>query len=182
MNLLYVVGPPGVGKSTLVAGLTARMSREAVAAPVPHDRLLTAQLGIAGAEVGKRRGAFSGTDALSMSIHPKAVEWISTAPYDLVIGEGARLGTRGFLTAGMKAGYWVTLVHLTAAQDVLDARCKERGSAQNETWRRGAATRAARLAATMDLDARVLRLDASAPADQLAAQVRGVVRALGVLG
>jgi hypothetical protein len=173
MNLLYVVGAPGAGKSTLMAELTAGAARVPRPGPPPHD-----QMGERAAELGRRREGFSGTDALSMSIQPVAVRWITGCPFPLVLGEGARLANTGFLLAARRAGYTVTLPYLDAPAWVLDQRCTARGSAQNGQWRRGAATRAARIAALMELDARVLRLDATrAPAD-LAAEIRSAVPAL----
>ena len=177
-TLVYIAGPPGAGKSTLMAALTAGVPRHPTPEPIPHDCLA----GGLAAELGTRRpGGFPGTDSLSMSIQPKAIEWIAGKPYPLILGEGQRLGNKGFLYAALGAGYAVTLVHLDAAGPVLDARCAERGSAQNPAWRRGAATRAARLADAMELDAEVIRLDAAVFPDRLAVEVQRQVPALAEL-
>ena len=174
-TLVYLCGPPGAGKSTLMAALTAGIDRHPTAEPVPHDCLaggLAAELGV------RREGGFPGTDGLSMSIQPKAIAWIAGKPYPLILGEGQRLANKGFLYAAMGAGYTVTLVHLDAAQAVLDGRCAARGSRQSPAWRRGAATRARKLADAMELDAEVIRLDAVGFPDQLAAHLTKVVPGL----
>lgn len=158
LDLVYIVGPPGVGKSSVMAALTAECDRlTALKAPVPHDVLLIPrdddQNADVGIEIGKQRDAFSGTDALGMSIQPKAVEWIATRPHRLVLGEGARLATVGFLHAARAAGYTVHLVHLSANDNALADRRRGRGSDQSPVWVRGATTRAQRIMERMAMDA-----------------------------
>lgn len=141
-DLIYICGAPGAGKSTLMAALTEGQTRVAVKEPFPHDIVGNAMA----CELGKRRQGFPGTDTLAMNIQPKAVAWISTLPYAVVLGEGDRLGNQGFLTAAANAGYRVWLFHLGASGELLDQRCAERGSKQNLAWRAGRATKAGNLA------------------------------------
>ena len=159
-DLVYLSGAPGAGKSTLMAALTEGLDRVAVKDPVPHDIIGTTG---AVAELGKRRNNFPGTDTLAMNIQPKAVAWIGTLPYRVMLGEGDRLGNSGFLTAAVTAGYRVWLFHLGASGELLDQRCALRGSKQNLAWRAGRATKADNLAkwartqpgiVVTDLDAR----------------------------
>lgn len=168
--LLYLVGPPGVGKSTVMAELTSRCGREQSLQPFAHDVLVRQDREV-GVELGRRRASFSGTDALGMSVQPRAVEWIASRPHRLVLGEGARLGTVGFLTAARTAGYRVLLVHLSAPEDVLERRRALRGSRQSPSWMQGAETRAQRLADRMALDADVHRISGNAPAADLAEHI-----------
>jgi hypothetical protein len=148
-EMLYIAGPPGVGKSTLARELTAGWDRIVhTHAPVPHVVLRHPVTGLkAGLELGVPRPAFSGTDALSMSIGPAALDFMlsrtSTVPFAL--GEGSRLATRPFLGGLVHAGVRLTFVSLSASQDVLDYRWRARGSKQNPSWRKGAATRAERM-------------------------------------
>ena len=179
--LLYLVGPPGVGKSTVMAELTRRCRRELSPKPFAHDHLYTDDLEPVGMELGRRRATFSGTDALGMSVQPRAVEWIASRPHRLVLGEGARLGTVGFLTAARTAGYRVLLVHLSAPEDVLERRRALRGSSQSPAWMRGAETRAQRLADRMALDADVHRISGNAPAVDLAQRIATLDERLAVL-
>lgn len=138
---LYVLGAPGVGKTTLCRGLLenvslATSSRKIHGVLVGHDFP-------GGVYLGKMREEFPGTDALAMSVGPDAIEWVTTGQLpDIIFGEGARLGYAGFLNALARATD-LTVVHLTAKEATLDARCRARGSNQGATWRKGAATRAA---------------------------------------
>lgn len=146
--LLYLVGAPGAGKSTLMRALTAGCWRVAKDQPVPHDALVDqAAAATVGLELGRSRPNFPGTDTLAMNISPRACAWVESGGAGrLVLGEGARLGHIAFLDAAARGGYRVVVGYVHAPPDVTDERCASRGSNQNPAWRRGAATRAARLA------------------------------------
>jgi ribose 1,5-bisphosphokinase PhnN len=183
--LLYIAGPPGAGKSTLMAELTRHCDRLTATGPVPHDLLCRPrdddQNADVAVEIGRRRASFSGTDALGMSIQPRAIEWISTRPHPLVLAEGARLGTTGFLLAARRAGYRVILVHLYCPPAVLEQRRAQRGSNQNPVWMKGATTRALRLVERVQFDVEVHRLNARMDPAGLADEVIRTDRALEVL-
>ena len=149
--MIYLVGQPGSGKSTLMAALTKGLVRCALDAetPVPHDLLLDRVSGEAvGAEIGKQRGAFSGTDALASSIIDKAVPWVQTQPYDLLLAEGARLANKRFIQATADAGYAVMLGLLDHddAEGWRKRRSKALGREQNPSWVKGRLTASRRLA------------------------------------
>jgi hypothetical protein len=149
VKMIYLVGGPGAGKSTLMAALTAGRERLTVEQPVAHDLLIDPVTGEAGAlEIGRRRPAFSGTDALASSIIERAVPWIGTRPARLVLGEGARLGNARFLSAAVAAGYAVTLAWLThgSQEDWRRGRAAALGKEQNPSWVAGRVTASARLA------------------------------------
>ncbi len=153
-RLVYLIGAPGAGKSTLMARLTANYDREAVdgvIGPLAHDKLIDGRGEVVGAELGIRRGLFSGTDALPSAIIDRADPWIRTRPYPLVLGEGARLANRRFILAARDAGYLVTLclldhpdVESWRAQRALDI-----GREQNPTWVKGRTTASENLAESM---------------------------------
>lgn len=143
-QFVYVVGQPGAGKSTLMARLTEPFERLSWHEhTVPHDQLLHPETGaIVGAEIGKRRELFSGTDALASAIIDKAAPWIVNTPYPLVLAEGARLANRRFMDAVLLGGYQLTLVLLD--HDDADTwrlqRSKLIGRVQNQGWVTGRRT------------------------------------------
>ena len=143
-KLIYIIGQPGSGKSTLMAKLTAQFDRHSIAPaeryPVAHDVLTDKTTGeVVGAELGVRRELFSGTDALASSVIDKAAPWIASQPYPLVLAEGARLANRRFIDAALEGGYEVTLVLLdhNDAEDWRKVRSKAIGKTQNPSWVKG---------------------------------------------
>jgi adenylate kinase family enzyme len=149
---LYLIGPPGVGKSSALAVLQRRLAFDPPT--LLWGSLLRGQVwrraGLtAGIRLGVPRDKFGGTDGLSMGVHPQAVDWAQNGRLPkALVGEGQRLATVAFLSS-LAERCDLTVAHLTASQDTLDARCAARGSNQAPAWRMGAAHRAANLAAVL---------------------------------
>jgi hypothetical protein len=156
-QMIYVVGEPGIGKSTAMAQATAGWQR--ATEPSEHGwprRDLLWRPGVedwpTAVELGYRRDTFSGTDALPMNAITGAIDYMaymatSASPEaDLVLAEGARLGVKRFLMSCVEYGWNVRVLYLSAPAEVAASRRKRRGSHQNEAWLRGARTRAERLA------------------------------------
>lgn len=182
-ELVYLIGAPAAGKSTLMAELTARADRYGCSYPLPHQVLADPATGeTLAVELGRQRLQFPGTDTLAMNISPAACAWLrgETAPQPaVVLAEGDRLAHRGFLDAAAAGGYMVTVAYLDAPPEVLTDRCAARGSAQNTSWRAGRGTKALRLAGYAAGAYTLIRLDSAAlPPAALAARLRAAVPAL----
>lgn len=143
-SLIYIVGEPGAGKSTALAAATADWRRFPQTAPLAHDLLVGPHDVIEAVELGKRREAFSGTDALPMNAITKAEQMLARPPAPVIIAEGARLGVRRFFEHAVSLGYEVTLYNLTTPY--AEKQRGERGAEQKESWVKGARTRAANIA------------------------------------
>jgi hypothetical protein len=139
--LFYVIGVPGAGKTTVVTEALSVWRH-----PVVHQKpflhveyipQVLAQLG------GPRPGGFGGTDALSMSVQPKVLQWLQDQPYRVVIGEGDRLANASFFKSVMTMGVQLIVVylHTDLTRKQMQARYEARNSHQNETWIRSRYTK-----------------------------------------
>lgn len=139
MDFLYIIGEPGVGKSTLVAAMTEGLPYDETDSPFPFRRY---DCGVT--ELGKRREDFSGTDALALNVQPTVVAYLEAVQPKLVLAEGDRLANQKFFNALEKLGY---TVHVTAlvGPGVAAKRRLQRGSHQDNTWLRGRQTKVRRL-------------------------------------
>lgn len=150
-ELLYIIGVPGAGKSTFVREVTAGCEVR------PGDIGSVGVVGYAhdgqilAVEIGRHREAFSGTDALSMSVLPRALDALdamrdSGPEWHQVFAEGDRLATLKFFIGARDRGWSVVILHLKVSDQTAAFRRAERGSTQNEGWLRGRTTKVANLA------------------------------------
>jgi hypothetical protein len=131
---IYIIGAPGSGKSTAMAQLLegwamgpyTRWQREIYGHYLEHPERGR------GAYLGHLRPEFPGTDALSLSAGPRAVEWLDALPLlglDWVLAEGARLAHMGFLLA-LNEATDLTVVYLDVDPEVAAQRRIDRGGKQ----------------------------------------------------
>ena len=177
MNVLYLIGPPASGKSTLMAHLTQEAARTPNPNhPIPHDHLTYPDTTTA-AELGTHRPHFPGTDTLSMSINPTATASLTNGTWnshDHLLAEGDRLANTQFLLTA-HTHHQLTVLYLHAPPHLTRERAHKRGSKQSETWTRGRATKAERLAALLDAHGvNVHELPAHHPPHHIAEQARSL--------
>jgi hypothetical protein len=149
VKTFYIIGPPGVGKSTAVSSAIRLLNwgtPRLIMKPFAHE----VYTDVAAIHLGKHRdNGFPGTDTLSLGVNPKAVEFIAGCPAKIVVGEGDRLANKRFLTTC--ADYSpLTLVTLVAPPGVshqrMVNRAEQRGVApQKESWWAGRYTKTSNL-------------------------------------
>jgi hypothetical protein len=172
---LYLLGAPGVGKSTALAAWLSLHALRPLPVPVRLYGKLTAHRladdhgEVTGLYLGTHREYFPGTDALSMGVAPDAYAWAHSlasqdqfsGPFGPIVGEGARLGIERFLRA-LSASTDLTVALLTAEPEMLTARRLARGSTQAPSWMAGAETRARRAFEAVEGEIhRAVRIDTS---------------------
>lgn len=161
MRMTYIIGPPGVGKTTFVAELTKGLPVHRAERPFVRSLY---QCGVV--ELGEKRGTFSGTDALAMNVQPRVLDWATFPEYGDVLAEGDRLANLSFLQGMAGQGFAVTLLRLHADANRVALRRSERGTRQDETWVRGRVTKVTNLWEAWDGPKWVLSADES-PEDMI---------------
>ena len=133
MTVLYLIGPPGVGKSTALATATGAWGDLQ-----PHQHPFAHGSAPEGILLGRPDPTFPGTDTLSMSVLPKVLAWLTTqSPDRLIVGEGDRLSTKKFFQGAHRAGHTVRVAALYAPWTTVQARALARGGTQDMAWVRG---------------------------------------------
>lgn len=185
-HALYVVGPPGAGKTTLVGALTRGWNGTAARLPVAHT--LYEEPGVV--ELGaKRENGFSGTDALGMTAVVPASAWVQepanpiTAPASLLLAEGDRLAVDRFFEALLAGGWDLCVAHLAVPSEVAAERRARRAERlgielQNPGWVKGRETKVERLVERWA--ERVVEIDGNPGSIERLAQASPVARALRV--
>lgn len=144
---LYVIGEPGVGKSTAFRLLTEHLPLGKPESVSDESPLLKVQRWDSGLVLGFDTGeGFPGTDRLSMAVQPHAMRWVTESDLPkYVIGEGQRLANVAFLMA-LAARSDLRVVHIRLDEAVAQSRRTKRGTGQNEKWAKAARSRAYNLA------------------------------------
>lgn len=171
MNAAYLVGAPGAGKSTLVRRVIGhKVQRRPVAKPFAH---ILYGAPVVACQLGGADPTFPGTDRLSMSVLPKAVEFLSTAPAPSVVAEGDRLAADKFLRAlDAFCDDWALVWLDTPVELCAERRSARDGGAQNSSWVAGRVTKV--LSHVERWSDRVVRIDGSAPMVDQMASLRSV--------
>ncbi len=175
-TVLYLVGPPGVGKTTLVRSLlglpaSGELPLGGYYSTNPKWTVL-ADACAAGIYDG---GLFDGADTIPAPRYQAALDfWASTlAPHKkLTVLDGDRFSHAKAL-AFLAERARVIVAHLTAPEEVHAARRAARGTKQDPSWVKGRVTKAANFVALAQKAGHpVATLDATRPTKDLTTALR----------
>jgi GTPase SAR1 family protein len=120
VDLLYIFGDPGIGKSSLMAALVGGQVYESRHQPFAHM-----VFGNGVVQLGSDRTPYGGTDALALDVQPKVTAWLQQERPDMVLAEGDRLANSRFFAAVVGMGYHLWPVYLTG-KDMAAVRRRQR--------------------------------------------------------
>ena len=173
MNTIYILGEPGVGKSTLVKELTSTYKLVAnLQRPIPHTlyRTPTSERCIT---LGAPHPTFPGTDTLPFNaINQMERLFLQCTQHNLnIIGEGDRLANQRFIELARNHGD-LHLYYLVAPPAETAKRRQQRSQTHNTkqqdtAWVKGRQTKHSKLAAANN----AITLDATKTPKELAAQI-----------
>lgn len=166
---LWIVGEPGVGKTSLVRGIVGDSPMRLVDNPkwTKVDALLIA---LAGHYTG---GTFDGADTVPYNGVEAALAYWKQYLVDkakLTIFDGDRF-SHDKAKAEIASSALALVVYVSAPPEVTEARRKQRGSDQDKSWIAGRKTKSLRFAESFP-KAHRLDLDGTLPASDLVGQVR----------
>jgi len=139
IDLAYLIGQPGSGKTTLTRAVFEGVEAEAIKKPVPHIRYP------GGAQIGADREKFGGTDALHMAIQPEVIPWMLSSGITSFFAEGDRLANDKFVMDCAAAKIRFHLICLWVPDSVGVIRRMGRSSIQSPVWVKGRGTKVKRL-------------------------------------
>jgi thymidylate kinase len=150
VKVIYVIGAPGAGKTTLTEAFTRTWTETAkLEAPIKY-RTHDTPYGKA-ISLGWLRPSFGGTDTLGNTAIVAIEPWLPTVKADLIYGEGDRLANARFFELAKSLGK-LHLFYLNTDPALCAERRRQRseltGKVQNETWVKGRETKHRNLAST----------------------------------
>jgi ABC-type dipeptide/oligopeptide/nickel transport system ATPase component len=134
-RMLYIVGEPGVGKTTAVRRTLRGVP--AVQRQIPYVYITAYGPGVV--QLGwDREGAFGGTDSLGMAAKPYVVQYLADEAPTMVLAEGDRLANMPFFQECVDLGYDITVLFMKCQPEELASRRERRnrrlGKSQNDRW------------------------------------------------
>ena len=133
-RLLYLIGAPGVGKTTALAAAVAPWGPGTTVTEPFRYQLWDGGRWLLGS-------LERGTDCLANDVAPRLLRHLQAQRPQLVVGEGQRLANNGFFGVVAAMDYDVRVLWLDAPERTSAARAAGRGGrTQHPAWARGRAT------------------------------------------
>jgi len=136
MRVIFIGGEPAVGKTAILNKLRNSLESKKECS---YKKLLKyekyGKIIILGRFPSESANGFAGTDLLSMSVHPVAVEWVKkNKDKDLnVVVEGDRLFTKKFIDSVMRL-CTITIIFIITSEKEKFRRHKERKDDQTDKF------------------------------------------------
>lgn len=144
LHMLYIIGVPGCGKTTLVKRMVKDCRVELVEKPIKHEQYSSKVI-----QLGWDRDNFGGTDSLHMASQYKVLDWFEDKPFPFVLAEGDRLANAKFFEGCLEIGVKLTIATMVTPEAIvkkrLKARSREVGKKQSSWWLKTRATKVANL-------------------------------------
>jgi GTPase SAR1 family protein len=150
MKLIYIIGAPGSGKTTLTQTLMQKWVLTAQnRLPVKHETY-TLTTGETAISLGWTNPPFSGTDTLPYTAITQIEQWLPTVTADIIIGEGDRLAIDRYLNLATQLGqlhlYYLDTNPAVASDRRAMRSIQNNTATQNPSWVSGRATKHLNLA------------------------------------
>lgn len=175
-QVVFFVGPPGVGKTSLVRKFLGSNDNCYFTVKPKWTVTVDDKIVAAGHYVG---GTFDGADTVPYNGVNQALQfWDLTfrSKASMTMFDGDRFSHAGVLTFFRERGSRVACVYLKASDETLSERRAERGSKQNATWMKGRASKAKNFSTLFSKD-ELFEFDAGVAPSQLYAAVKAALAA-----
>jgi broad-specificity NMP kinase len=150
-KMIAVGGSPGTGKTTLFRKFMEGKTWEKVEPKKMLPAMYCKELDLYVLGKYEDGETFAGTDRLSMAVQPIAQEFVSECQSNILF-EGDRIFNQSFLEFAMSLPNTdLQVVFLKAPKEILEARYKDRGSDQSETFLKGRETKYSNLLSNFEL-------------------------------
>lgn len=149
---VMIIGVPGTGKSTLMRRVMGELDEEQ-GQYFKEGLVIGHSFGniIVFGDYRNPDEVFPGLDRASMAIMPEFKEYIYKKGPEKVLLEGDRLGSLATIEFLLKEGYDMLIMILEADKEILEARYKQRGSDQTETFLNAKNTKVNNIRLNLDL-------------------------------
>jgi len=143
--ITIIAGMPCTGKTYLMNTIRSKLNNVEVLKDglVNYEMYRKEDIIILGKYDGSK---FEGTDRLSLSVQPEAIQFVIKHRNSKILIEGDRLFTQSFITKLSEKKIKIRLIYLDTSFDYLIKRFRARGQIQNDKFLKGRFTKMVNIA------------------------------------